>query len=204
MSLSTAAVYDASIDAWQEYADHKGVDLIELFSTDGFMEAVAWYVEEHMEYQADAVFQNEHSAFHTLVKSHMGDCGKDYCGDCEDFAILRTALLRRLGVSWECVYNVDHYEDFGGHTFNHVLYKNKWRIMDYNELPYYFTYRWDQHDPPDNVWNDHVGEFWCHWSNFECTVGHDPRDYTRNYVGGIECPSGGGYWYDTYYTDRCP
>ena len=204
MSLGTSAVYDAAIDALEEYADNKSVGVSSLNTPNEYMEAVAWYVEEHMKYQGDDIFQNEQDAKYTIEESGDRGCGKDFCGDCEDHAILRTALMRRLGVSWYCVYNVDHYTDFGGHTFNHVFYKNKWRIMDYGELGSYFRERLDMHTPPSNVWNDHLGVFWCHWSNLGCTTGStDPKDYTRNYVGGVECPSDDNYWYNTYYTNEC-
>ena len=143
----------------------------------------------------------------------------EYCGDCEDFAVLRASLLRHLGVAQQCIMNVDFhnvgfwpgganssipismsgpvgapspydYETaqnlFGmggvdlpelpdelveiGHTFNVVLYKSKYRIMDYSglapfrgQLP---LYEISTEDPSfaihqgDNVWNDQFGRYW--------------------------------------------
>jgi hypothetical protein len=36
-----------------------------------------------------------------------GHGSTEYCGDCEDFAVLRASLLRHLGVAQQCIMNVD-------------------------------------------------------------------------------------------------
>jgi hypothetical protein len=129
-----------------------------------------------------------------------------YCGDCEDFAVLRASLLRHLGVASQCVMNMDHHtsfwsaagasngsvpisingpigspgdydyetatnlfqnggEDDEGHTFNVVIYQNKYRIMDYDELSrdHYAFIGSDPHKEMhrgDHVWNDQFGRQW--------------------------------------------
>ena len=134
-------------------------------------------------------------------------CPGDYCGDCEDHAILREALMRSLGVSWRCAFCADHYDSYfgGGHTFNLVYYRNKWRIMDHGPLGTYFSIsrHWDAHIP-HNVWNDRVGEYWCpDWrADPACwyCCNQDPYGWTQNYNDGEVC---GSRW-PTYYEECAP
>lgn len=56
--------------------------------------------------------------------------GKLYHGDCEDFAILRHALLRALGFDRNYIWD----GDAPGHEFNVVLYQGALRIMDYGYI----------------------------------------------------------------------
>jgi hypothetical protein len=210
-----------TVDPLRDYSMITAADLET--STDDIIEAVGWYVDEHMSYMFDNGGPEVQSARYTIEESHSKhgtlsiggthisgmDCPTDYCGDCEDHAILRESLIRTLGVSWRCAYCVDHYNGYwgGGHTFNVVLYRNKWRILDYGPLGSYFNVRWDQHRP-HNLFNDHVGEYWCpDWKdNIAGPAGcnkNNPKDRTWNYVGGIHCPSS---WTneETYHPDTCP
>jgi hypothetical protein len=202
-------------------------------STDYIMEAVAYYVDQHTQYMYDddcdicdsgggwglnpsgainaedmILLSNGRSG--TISHDpdvHVNTCPNDYCGDCEDHAILREALMRSLGVSWRCAFCADHYDDYwgGGHTFNLVYYRNKWRIMDYGPLGHYFSigrhYRGDH--KPDNVWNDHVGEYWCpNWrSDPACwyCCNHNPYSETQNYYDGEGCCPGS----DRSYYEEC-
>jgi len=59
--------------------------------------------------------------------------GKLYHGDCEDFAILRHALLRALAFDRRFVWNVR----VPGHEFNVVLYGGSYRVMDYGPIYWY-------------------------------------------------------------------
>jgi hypothetical protein len=169
-----------------------------------------------------------------------------YCGDCEDFAILRASLLWHLGVSSECVYlpvyhggkkkpafkteqleakqrlksgdsEIDIYSGprepydydrasdlFDGyegnsllglleaHVFNVVLYKNKYRIMDYQPLGYYFSTATEQeHHKIHNIVNDQFGKFSDGFSNWfvdwrfddPFPSANNPADYIQNYPG---------------------
>jgi hypothetical protein len=166
-------------------------------STDYIMEAVAYYVAEHTQYMYDDddcedrgicdrhgainavdMIQRTGSRSGTLGNETFVDtCPKDYCGDCEDHAILREALMRSLGVSWRCAFCADCNEPGHGHVFNPVYYRNKWRIMDYGPLGRYFSDYWVAHTP-SNIWNDRVGEFGSDL---------DPYSRTQNYNGEDVC-----------------
>lgn len=191
--------------------DYSSVINADLESSDAVMEAVGYYVDEHMDYLIDDKYSYEtwhasQSAYRTLHDSWTRGCDNDYCGDCEDYAILRETLMRVKGVSDSCAYLADHYKTrYGkGHTFNIVLYRNKWRLMDYGTLGVKFYSR-DSMRFPDNLWNDGIGEYWCpeveeDWGR--CTNIH-PKTLTWNYVSGENCP---GEWDDneTYLADTCP
>jgi hypothetical protein len=217
-------------------------------STDAIMEAIAYYVDEHMTYMLDGGlivmwecdannkcnFNFEFASAHPEVQSaswtitESGDrlgahdepgyfvfeyCPTRFCGDCEDHAILREALMRVLGISSACAYCADYYESYwgGGHTFNLVLYRGKWRIMDYGRLGGYFN----NHDPnlhtkTQHLFNDTTGIYWCpDWKDnlgdgkydAGCSRNH-PKHKAWNYVGGDRCPS--SYDIETYYVLNCP
>lgn len=200
-------------------------------NTDYIMEAIAYYVDQHTTWMDDSgcdichpgggvslepggvidaedMIQRSGSRHGIILGFQQVDtCPNDYCGDCEDLAILREALMRSLGISWKCAFCADHYYSYfgGGHTFNLVYYRNKWRIMDYGPLGSYFSIRqyWDGHNP-NNVWNDRVGEYWCpDWrSDPACwyCCNHDPYSLTQNYNGGEVC---GSRWL-TYYEEYAP
>lgn len=209
--------------------DYSEVDALELSRfEDAKMEAVAFYVNNHMGYLYDNGDPENQSAGWTIHNSGRRGCTTkwtairtdvsgtyaeasvvaDYCGDCEDHAILREALMRYLGISADCAYCADHYNGYwgGGHTFNIVLYRGKWRIMDYHTLGHYFTEYWGPH-VPQNVWNDQYGVFWCpDWKdNVAGPSGCDKTSPKRtwNYQGGERCPSS---WEgeETYNTNVCP
>jgi hypothetical protein len=193
-------------------------------NTDYIMEAVAYYVYQHTTYMfdrdsdiyddsgvinaEDMILLSGGSSGMISGYQRMDTCPNDYCGDCEDQAILREALMRSLGISWRCAFCADHYNSYfgrGGHTFNLVYYRNKWRIMDYGLLGSYFSinqYR-STHNP-HNVWNDRVGEYWCpYWMAdpacwFCCN--NDPYSWTQNYNIGEAC---GDRW-RTYYEECAP
>jgi hypothetical protein len=140
-------------------------------------------------------------------------CPTRFCGDCEDHAILREALLRTLGISEACAMCADYYSGYwgGGHTFNIVNYRNRWRIMDYGTLGGFFTYRASNlHAHVHNVWNDSFGVFWCpDWKDnlgdghydAGCSRTH-PKNKAWNYYGGAYCPA--SFSQETYYSDTCP
>jgi len=232
-SLGTYDVRYASSHALMEYADclqddacrgglptvpiltdYSSVSATDIESSpDAILEAVGYYVDGHMEYVYDDLWgsgaPNIQDAEYTIGESGSR-CSMDYCGDCEDHAILRHALLRQLGVSANCAWlgdYIDGYWGTGGHTFNIVNYRNKWRILDYNAMGYYFTERWYAH-VARSLWNDRNGEYWCaEWmDNVAGPGGCDdipPSSRTWNYVGGDHCPAS---WSDeeTYHTDVCP
>ena len=91
-------------------------------------------------------------------------------------------------------------EKKGGHGFNVVIYKSKYRIMDYFYLGYWFysDNSWISHQA-DNVWNDHFGRHW----DWPFTP---PPSKIHNYPGPNKCyEEGKSYWtHDTLYADICP
>jgi len=232
-SFGTYGVRHASSNALMEYADclqddacrsglptapiltdYSSVSAEDLeTSPDTIQEAVGYYVDQHMEYLYDDLWgsgaPNIQDAEYTIEQS-SSRCSMDYCGDCEDHAILRHALMRQLGVSADCAWLADHIDGYwgtGGHTFNIVNYRNKWRILDYKAMGYYFTDRWDSH-VARSLWNDRDGEYWCaEWiDNVAGAGGCDdisPGSRTWNYAGGDHCPAS---WSgeETYHTDVCP
>jgi hypothetical protein len=200
-------------------------------NTDYIMEAVAYYIDRHTAFMydndgdiydpttgttinlngpmnaADMIRLSGSRSGMLLGNQVVDACPNDYCGDCEDHAILREALMRSLGISWSCAFCADHYDGYfgGGHTFNLVYYRNKWRIMDYGLLGSYFSISryWNAHNP-DNIWNDRLGEHWCpgYLSDPACLFccNHDPYRWTQNYNGGEVC---GSRWL-TYYEEFAP
>jgi predicted transglutaminase-like cysteine proteinase len=205
-----------ALAALLEYAVSKNQDFTTFYSgvtkPDRYVEAVAAYVNNHMEYVSDGIFGGAQSAIKTLTDSgHRGP--GDFNGDCEDHAILRAALLRSLGFPKNSIYCTDHHNSTnqgqneecfgdkkgsGGHTFNVVIYKGKYRIMDYGPMQERYLANkqaWNQH-VVDNIWNDHTGE---HWSkqNVKPFGSNDPL---VNYPGNPSCPSSNWDW-RTYFSD---
>jgi hypothetical protein len=261
-SFDSPEVETTAIEALMEYADclenpdcrgrlptkifmedYSSVGVLDLLGIpDAIMEAVAYYVDAHMQYMYDGSDGWSQSAAYTISESRyrsgeipgpdetripVGSCPNDYCGDCEDHAILREALMRYLGISADCAYCADHFNDKwgdGGHTFNLVLYRNKWRIMDYGPLGSGFNTDWGPHNLfgaltdtagahgkgwRGSLWNDERGEYWCtpveHWW-LTC----EQIRPKRNYEGGADCPAGDFELEDvpdgvlTYRSDVCP
>ena len=218
------------LDSFIQVPDYAAVRVTDLIgNTDAIMEAVAFYVSEHMGYVGDddrGQAPKVQSASWTINESGNAGCAAnktiystplvaDYCGDCEDFAILRNTLMRILGVSADCAYCADQFNNRkgqGGHTFNLVYYRNRWRIMDYWEMGKYSLYPPDPHRP-GNIWNDNYGEYWCYPYKddlLQCDL-RSPGDHTWNYHGGDLCPAPNVliYWFVPYdvrtlYVDTCP
>jgi hypothetical protein len=183
---------------------------------DRYVEAVAWWVNEHMEWVEDGGdWDGKQKALRTLLESgHRG--GGDFNGDCEDHAILRAALLRVLGFKYTCIFCADHHnsvdqgqreeagstgkkKNSGGHTYNVVVYQGKYRILDYGPMQVRnWSNCWDQH-ATDNIWNDHTGE---HWSSQDVTPfgGSEPL---VNYPGNPSSPTSNWDW-RTYFNDISP
>jgi len=114
-----------------------------------------------------------------------------FFGDCEDFGILTTALLRSLGVSHRCIFNVEE----PTHSFNIVNYKSKYRALEYGTIG--GDDLW-----PDNLWNDKIGAFASYYGADIDMV--KPWEYTMNYPG-CESPrveiTGGGFGAERVWLD---
>jgi len=155
------------------------------------MEAIAYYVDQHMSYMDDTNsslgWDGAQTFWRTATESASRGCGNDFCGDCEDHAILRMTLLFALGVDDDCVKIVVG----PNHAYNVVNYQGKYRIMDYHPLGYYFysTNHWDAHETylvgRTGGWSDSTSNL------------------PMNYPGTRGCPIT-GWHYSTYYCDICP
>jgi len=111
------------------------------------------------------------------------DSEKWFFGDCEDFGVLQVALLRSLGVSHRCAFNVEE----PSHSTTIIYYKGKYRIRDYGAITPDDIW-------VDNLWNDKIGAFACYYGADVDMV--KPWEYTMNYPG-CENPrvdiTGGGF-----------
>ncbi len=93
----------------------------------------------------------------------------------------------------------------GGHSFNVVVYQNRYRLMDYHPLKTYFSSdnnfsRYNHR--VSNVWNDKEGRYWAipwsdQWGN--------PGKKIQNYKNGEKCfETGKNHWSSkTLYKDIC-
>jgi hypothetical protein len=79
--------------------------------------------------------------------------GNKFHGDCEDFAILRHALLRALSFDRDYIWNAGS----PGHEFNIVLYQGSYRIMDYGHIYNYFCKPSGITKDVYRVWNQSYG-----------------------------------------------
>lgn len=221
-SLKNPVVRATANQALLEYAQDLGAEPGTLYSgvatAHRYVQAIAWFVDSHMVYVEDkGDWKGPQKAARTINKSGSRPaCTKDFCGDCEDFAILRAALLRSIGYSWKCIFCANHHSSIdqgqasecvdpdcehdknGGHSFNIVYYQGRYRILDYGTMfvRRYQTDCWCAH-ATDNVWNDHYGKYRDEWRL---------RPYDGklliNYPGNPCCPTANWNW-RTYYGDIC-
>ncbi|PIU57321.1 MAG: hypothetical protein COS89_04820 [Deltaproteobacteria bacterium CG07_land_8_20_14_0_80_38_7] len=93
----------------------------------------------------------------------------------------------------------------GSHSFNIMLYKNKFRVLDFYGYNTYFRSPSSEegfsyyHHAADNIWSDYFGN---HWSG---TI-TNPEAVVRNYNHGPTCyEEGRDYWtHFTFFNDICP
>ncbi|MFP3879334.1 MAG: FG-GAP repeat domain-containing protein [Dehalococcoidia bacterium] len=138
-----------ALGAVSEYADVMGIDPFELDTSDEYIEAIAWWVPTHMGYRGDDInrqvlcdvmdldfdicdcelcdfWQPAYYILNYSGRAQSTDPSKWFFGDCDDFAILSSALLRSLGVSHKCIFIATQ----PGHAFNIVNYHSKHRILE--------------------------------------------------------------------------
>jgi hypothetical protein len=197
-----------ALGALSEFATYRGINVFELDTSDEYIEAIGWWVCTHMGYRGDDI--NEQVLNNVAgLNYHPGDYGhgdfpqpayyilnfsgrvqtdpsKWFFGDCEDFAILTSALLRSLGVSHQCIFNAEQ----PGHGFNIVNYHSKYRIFEPQGNAIGCEGYGSEYGP-EFIWNDKVGAYAS--SIFDKVR---PWEYTMNYPG-CENPtvsvSGGGF-----------
>ena len=95
-------------------------------------------------------------ARHIWKRGTCDDCPDMYCGDCDDFGILRASLLRSAGFNSSCVWVAS----YPGHAFNVINYDDAYRVADYRSEPYLT----DPHQV-DDVCNDYHGGFFYSQEN---------------------------------------
>ncbi|MFX0199757.1 MAG: hypothetical protein ACFFCW_26850 [Candidatus Hodarchaeota archaeon] len=125
--------------------------------------------------------------------------GMVYHGDCEDFAILRHALLRALGFDRDYIWNAQ----VPGHEFNVVLYKGSYRIMDYGHIYHYFCNPGGKKEIK-MVWNQRHGP-----RSYNAGSQY-LRDYILGHIYPDRCDTGYGWLFmqivhpDLHNNSRCP
>ncbi|ODS37451.1 MAG: hypothetical protein A7315_04065 [Candidatus Altiarchaeales archaeon WOR_SM1_79] len=227
-TLDDPIIHQTALDALVEYANFQGVDLLDLVTapdkSDKYIEAVAWYVDQHMHYMYDnhSAGWGEVAANKTIKESwnrswNGTTCANDYCGDCEDYSILRASLLRSLGIDWRCVFSTWA----PGHSYNIVNYQNKYRIMDYGPIGSYFNLpKWITtgennvtFGPQDAewIWNDRLANTrpWVHTCNYPGGLTVCPTAGCENQCSTINATTGNVIntfpcTNNTYYVDVCP
>ena len=204
-----------AIEALYAYANEEGHDPQTWYvsgpeKADRYVRAVAWFVAENMEWMSDGIIPDVQTAGETIHGSGDRECGARFCGDCEDYSILRAVLLRSLGFDWKCIFSADHHKSDhqgqveecghskkGDHTFNLVYFKGRYRILDYGEMQLRYHSNCNAHHAVDNIWNDNYGKLW-----FERKLKPFGGKLLMNYPGCAFCPSTTWNW-RTYYADIC-
>jgi hypothetical protein len=224
--LDKSIVRNTAQDALMEYSNNTGKHLLEVSNiADEMVAAVAFYVDRHMQWRNDSINRVVFSengwetyspgwdfpqpADLTLTISGNltnASTSDDYMGDCEDFAILRAALLRALGFAPWAIWNVIDFHPDGlpnrpnvriTHEYNVVLYEGAYRIMDYGNIT-----RWLS---SDNHWISHESHYGWNEENGPRGTQNINHEYlknnTNNFPGGKQCP---GVWSNQkYYNDVC-
>ncbi len=196
--------------------------LSDLVTADDLVAAVAWYVHKHMggRYDSDPVCGNIDFMLNCGMSDYAPERGdypcpaditlsrsgnysdtpeyciltNDYMGDCEDGAILRAALLRRLGFRPEYIWCVNDGQEI--HEYNIVLYQGAFRIMDHKPIHHYL-------DDPDSfpyetyyAWNAVHGPRGTSGMNHDYLV-----EFVDNYPGGRD---GNPWRSDVYFREISP
>jgi hypothetical protein len=197
-----------ALGALSEYANYRGINVFEFDTSDEYIEAIAWWVYTHMGYRGDDINRQVlcdivgiddkpcdcescdfwQPAYYILNFSGrvQTDPSKWFFGDCDDFAILTSALLRSLGLSHECIFIATQ----PGHAFNIVNYQSKYLVLEPQSTASSDDIGCEGYGP-EFVLNDKID-----WAR--------PWQYTMNYPG-CENPtvsvSGGGFGAKTLWLD---
>ena len=120
----------------------------------------------------------------------------DFQGDCEDFAILRAALLRAAPICLPPAAIWDAIDGAVTHEYNVVQYGNAYRIMDYGTIDRWIpTHTWDAHKSYFG-WNErNTPRGWSAIQNAYL------KGQTNNCATGTLCST---WSFSTYYKDKCP
>ena len=212
-------------DTLFEFADEERKLVGQYDDSDSILEAVAWYVDRHMSWRNDngggpnqTCINNVNNLGYnpgwdfpipaSYTVNYTGrpgctSCTNDFCGDCDDFAILRQALAKRIGISSKCIWDAIDLKSPGLHEYNIVLYQGKYRLMDYGTMDAWLATHTTSMHETENNWNYVYGPR-------EPDAGNEAGDFTHNYPpdgplspgSKVDCPT---TWnYHTYYQDTCP
>lgn len=220
--LSDPVVSQAAQDAIVEFANNHGMSITDIDTADELVAAVAEYVANHMSWESDGD-HNPHciNTVHQLnyqpgwdfpipanyTIRYTGDprcnCPTDYCGDCEDHAILRAALLRALGFSPSCIW--DTIDNPVTHEYNVVVYEGAFRLMDYGPITSWLNaHTWSSHKSYYG-WNENHGPRGTSAANHtDLTTNAVNYRLHSNVVAGTpkDCQSNPDFY--NYYKNTCP
>jgi hypothetical protein len=163
---------------------HLGYDPFGDYAHYDFPQPAYYTISSSWRWRSTMTYTDDKGELHTW--NPPADSEKWFFGDCEDFGVLQVALLRSLGVSHRCVFNVEE----PTHSTTIIYYKGKYRIRDYGAITYDDIW-------VDNLWNDKIGAF-CGYQGIAdgSFTSVNPWEYTMNYPG-CESPridiSGGGF-----------
>lgn len=221
-SISGNNVQGMVIDALTEYADkHSLSNVNEVNTAEEYMDAALEYLDKHMSYLTprEQCYQNNGGLQRwpvslDRINSISPKCGcpegADFCGNCMDFSIAFTTLVRAMGVNSKCVYSgitemgaiVPQLQ--GGHAYNIILYKGKYRMVEPqgNSLTSKFKINallWDNKEIPfymtGSILNDQVGHYEDFGSPISSTIGLTRQNLMNsrimNYPGSTGLPDSG-------------
>lgn len=213
--LDKPAVFIHAVNAVTEYAAATGLSVDDILGiADNMVAAVAWYVDRHMSWRSDTLNRQVFAAngfgayspgwdfpqpadLTLTISGNLTNASPndDFQGDCEDFAILRAALLRRLGFAPWAIW--DTIDNPVTHEYNVVLYEGAFRLMDYGTIDRWLaTHTWDSH-------RSYYGWNQVHGPRSAAAQNHTYlTTYTDNYPGGKD--DGKPWSYNIYYKDTAP
>lgn len=214
--LDKTIVARSAIDALAEYANANNTNVLHVLDVaDLTVAAVALYVDQHMSYRNDASnravfilngwlsynpgwdFPQPADLTLTISGNLTNASPKDdYLGDCEDYAILRAALLRATGFAPWAIWNA--IDNPVTHEYNIVLYEGAYRLMDYGLINRYLQdskadrhrayYGWNEDFGPRNI----------------TIIQHSYLMFgTNNFPGGKECDWGKSWSDRKYFKINC-
>ncbi len=214
-------VIDIKDTALREYSEnHNLPDITYINTAEEYMDAALEYLEEHMSYLTPRAecFQSHGGLprwpvsldrISTVTPQCGCPEGADFCGNCMDFSVAFTTLVRAMGVNSKCVYSgVTEpglpFQTQGTHAYNVILYKGKYRIVEpqgnsltsnfelsklewsNGEVPYYLT---------GLILNDQVGLYGQQYNQPSSPAGLSRQNLVAskisNYPGSTGLPDSG-------------
>ena len=134
------------IDILTNYANEKGIEIIEIDATVEYYEAVAYFLRDYMAYHLpdpendprNCPGYNVNDFYGTapqysaklFIESGLDEtcqrCNNFLCGACAEYSLMYTALTRLLGIDEKCVYS-----GFApGHGYKIINYNGRFRIYE--------------------------------------------------------------------------